>query len=161
MRRSATVMVAAFLITLGGCFAPEQPASRQAEVAEKGASVMPFDLDKTTHRFLPADGGLRQEVVADQPGDTQQITAIREHLTSEANRFRRGDFSDPASIHGENMPGLAELAAGADRITVTYTDLPDGAALDFRTTDPILIQALHAWAKAQTVDHGSHAEGPR
>lgn len=160
MRRNVTIVFTAFLATLGGCAAPDQEArtSRQAEVAQKGAAVMPFDLEKTTHRFLPGDGGLRQEVVADQAGDTTQITLIREHLTAETERFRRGDFRDPASIHGADMPGLAELTAGASRIAVTYTDLTDGAALSFRTTDPSLVRALHAWAEAQTVDHGGHAE---
>jgi hypothetical protein len=56
------------------------------------------------------------------------------------------------------MPGLAELSAGAIAITITYTNLDDGAALDFRTTDPALIQALHAWGEAQVSDHGRHAE---
>lgn len=119
---------------------------------------MPFDLERTTHRFLPTADGLRQEVVADNADDTNQVGLIREHLTSEAKRFRSGDFSDPARIHGTKMPGLAELSAGATAITITYTNLDDGAAPDFRTSDPTLIQALHAWGEAQVSDHGRHAE---
>ncbi|ONI84905.1 hypothetical protein ALI22I_31040 [Saccharothrix sp. ALI-22-I] len=45
-------------------------AARQSEVAAKGSTVMPFDLDKTTHRFTPRPDGLLQEVVADEPADT-------------------------------------------------------------------------------------------
>lgn len=157
--RSLAATVAALLVTLGAC-AGEDPGqtSRQAEVAERGASVMPFDLDETTHRFLPTDDGLRQEVVADHPDDTTQVDLVRQHLTTEAKRFRTGDFGDPASIHGDAMPGLAELSAGAADIEITYADLPDGATLTFRTTDPELIQALHDWGEAQVSDHGSHAE---
>jgi hypothetical protein len=164
MRRNLTICLIAALVALGACATPENGAdqsARQAEVAEKGKEVMPFDLEKTTHRFLPTDTGLRQEVVADNPDDTNQIALIRDHLTSEAARFRSGDFGDPASIHGSDMPGLTELSAGATAIAITLTDLDNGAALDFRTTDPALIQALHSWSEAQVSDHGSHAESTR
>lgn len=132
--------------------------TRQTEVAERGKTVMPFDLEKTTHRFIPQDSGLLQEVVADQPGDTGQITLIRQHLVAESERFRRGDFADPSKIHGEDMPGLKELSAGALRIVIEYRDRADGAELSFRTGDAGLVKALHSWGEAQVSDHGSHAE---
>ncbi|CAM3890604.1 aspartate carbamoyltransferase [Kibdelosporangium persicum] len=132
--------------------------TRQAEVAERGKTVMPFDLEKTTHRFTPRDNGLVQEVVADQPGDTGQITLIRQHLVDESERFRRGDFADPSKIHGETMPGLKELSAGAQRITIEYRERVDGAELSFRTGEAALVKALHSWGEAQVSDHGSHAE---
>jgi hypothetical protein len=153
---AAVLLIAA----LGACSAqnPDPGTIRQSEVAEKGKFVMPFDLDRTTHRFTPRDDGLLQEVTADQPGDTAQIGLIRQHLTDEATRFRRGDFTDPARIHGNTMPGLAELTAGATRITIDRLDLPNGSSLTFRTTDPNLVKALHTWGEAQVSDHGSHAE---
>jgi hypothetical protein len=147
---------------LAGCtgagVSPAPPeSSRQADVAERGRSVMPFDLDQTTHRFTPTDDGLVQEVTADRAGDTEQIELIRAHLAEEAQRFRAGDYADPAHIHGIDMPGLAELSAGASRIEITYTDVADGATIRFRTSDPPLRKALHAWAAAQVSDHGQHA----
>jgi hypothetical protein len=132
--------------------------ARQEQVARNGAAVMPFDLERTTHRFLPTPDGLLQEVVSDAPVDTEQIRLIREHLTGEAERFGRGDFGDPASIHGTTMPGLQELTAGASRIAIGYAERSDGATLTFRTTDPTLIDALHRWGAAQLADHGDHAE---
>jgi hypothetical protein len=59
------------------------------------------------------------------------------------------------------MPGLTELSTDATAITITYTTLNDGAALDFGTTDPTLVKALHTWGEAQVSDHGSHAESTR
>lgn len=106
---------------------------RQADVAARGAEVMPFDLNTTTHTFeRVADGGV-QTVTADDPTDVEQIALIRTHLQEETTRFRQGDFSDPAQIHGEDMPGLADLQAGADRIAVEYHELPDGARMSYRT----------------------------
>lgn len=130
-------------------------ADRRAEVAERGAAVMPFDLDKTTHSFQPVDDGGRQTVTAHNPTDIEQIRLIREHLTAEAAKFAAGDFGDPATIHGDEMPGLAELRTGAARITVRYEELPDGARLYYTTTEPQLVTALHQWFEAQSSDHGT------
>jgi hypothetical protein len=148
------------LVGAVGCGQDDDQAAsdRQAEVAERGASVMPFDLDATTHRFEPRDDGLLQTVVADDPDDDEQVTLVREHLTEEVERFAEGDFRDPASIHGDDMPGLAALSAGADRIDVTYADVSAGAAIAFITDDVELVDALHDWGEAQVSDHGSHAE---
>lgn len=131
--------------------------NRQAEVAVRGAQVMPFDLDQTIHVFQQLEDGGVQTVTAKDPADTEQIGLIRGHLQDEAVRFRRGDFSDPAKIHGDDMPGLADLRAGANRLDVGYTELPDGAQLRYTTTDRALIAALHHWFQAQLSDHGQHA----
>jgi hypothetical protein len=131
---------------------------RQAEVAERGAEVMPFDLDATMHQFGPAEDGTVQTVVALDPDDEEQVTLIREHLEEEAARFSEGDYNDPAAIHGEDMAGLAELSAGADAIAVAADDLPSGGRITFSTDDPDLVDALRRWAEAQTEDHGDHAE---
>lgn len=93
------------------------PAARQAEIAAKSRKVMPFDLDRTTHRFTKTTTGGIQTVTADDPADAQQIKLIREHLTEEIAAFRKGDYGDPASIHGGQMPGLRELEQGHTRIT--------------------------------------------
>ena len=131
---------------------------RQDEVAEKGAEVMPFDLDATTHQFDPTDDGLVETVVADDPDDAEQVELVQEHLTDEADRFRRGDYADPAAIHGQDMPGLATLEEQAASIDVELELLPDGASLTFSTDDPAVVDALHAWGEAQTSDHGEHTD---
>ncbi|MDT0344010.1 aspartate carbamoyltransferase [Streptomyces litchfieldiae] len=130
---------------------------RQPEVAERGREVMPFDLEETTHHFTPTPTGGVQDVVANRPGDAGQIDLIRAHLREEAAAFGRGDFGDPARIHGPDMPGLAELEAGHDQFEVRYEERTDGATLFYETEDPALVDALHDWFEAQLSDHGSHA----
>lgn len=155
--------VAVAATALGGCglngeHDQQAPSARQEEIAAKGRQVMPFDLDRTTHRFTKSDTGGQQIVTADDPADVQQIRLIREHLAEETARFSEGDYGDPASIHGSEMPGLRELEEGHNRIDVQCTDTPDGAKITYTTSDPSLVKALHAWFDAQVSDHGQHAD---
>lgn len=136
----------------------QPPADRQAQIAAKSRKVMPFDLDRTTHRFTKTGTGGVQTVTADDPADAQQITLIRQHLTEEVAAFGKGDFGDPASIHGGTMPGLRDLQQGHARIDIRYTQLPAGAQITYTTSEPPLVKALHAWFDAQVTDHGQHAE---
>jgi hypothetical protein len=134
-------------------------ATRQGEVATRGAQVMPFDLEQTMHVFESLhDGGLQTVRVKD-PANREQIALIQAHLKEESEKFQRGDFSDPATIHGEDMPGLAELTAGAGQLDVQYLPLPDGAQIRYTTKDPTLVMAIHHWFMAQRADHGRHALG--
>lgn len=133
--------------------------SRQAEVKELGASVMPFDLDRTEHVFTDLPDGGEQTVTVLDPADATQIRLIRDHLREEAAKFRAGDFGDPTAIHGADMPGLAELKDGSGRIEVAYIRLADGARLRYTTVEPILVDGIHSWFKAQTMDHGTTRSG--
>jgi hypothetical protein len=134
-------------------------AARRAAVEARGATVMPFDQNRTTHIFdKTSDGGV-QTVTANDPSDATQIRLVREHLQQEAKRFAAGNFDDPAKIHGMNMPGLAPLRGRASEIQVGYTPRPDGGRITYTTSDPTLVTALHEWFDAQLMDHGAHARG--
>jgi len=141
-------------VTIVGCSSPDDNTDRQATVASIGAEVMPFDLDETTHTFTKTESGGVQLVTSDDPTDRTQIGLIRQHLRTERTNFAAGDFSDPARIHGMDMPGVSELSAGYSRITVTYTERPDGAELSYTTDDADLIDAIHSWFDRQVMDHG-------
>jgi len=149
----AVIAMLGLIESLGFCASP----SRQEEVAAKGAKIMPFDLEQTMHHFRPLENGGMQTVTVKDPSNNTQIALIQAHLKEEAEKFHQGDFSDPAKIHGENMPGLAALQTGAPHIDVQYTALPNGAQIQYSTKDPALVMALHQWFAAQRADHGHHA----
>ena len=136
--------------------APTTTAGRAGPVAEHAAEVMPFDLDRASHVFAPTAIGLVETVTTDAPVDPEQVARIRGHLAAEATRFNAGDFSDPAHIHGDDMPGLAVLRAAAGRLTVGYADIPAGARLTYTGTTPDVVEALHRFGEAQSMDHGHH-----
>jgi len=132
-------------------------ATRQEHIHHLGHGVMPFDLSKTTHIFQMTEEGGIQQVVAKDPADSNQIKLIQQHLRHEADRFQRGDFSDPATLHGEDMPGLKELQDGASQIAITYAPRPAGAESTFATQDLHLVTAVHRWFGAQLSEHGADA----
>ena len=131
--------------------------TRQEHVHRMAPSVMPFDMSKTVHIFKMTESGGVQRVIAKDAGATDQIALIRQHLQHEADRFQHGDYSDPARLHGADMPGLKDLEAGASRIKVSYAALPTGAEITFQTTDLHLLTAIHRWFGAQLSEHGADA----
>ena len=145
----------AILVLIGSATVFAQ--TRQEHVHQMAPSVMPFDMSKTVHIFKMTESGGVQRVIAQDPGATDQIGLIQQHLQQEAERFQHGDYSDPAMLHGADMPGLKDLHTGASRIRVSYAVLPFGAEIKFETTDLHLLTALHRWFGAQLSEHGADA----
>jgi hypothetical protein len=153
-----TIPLLIALFTITGAQAQKADEKRLDEVARRGMHVMPFDLEKTTHVFSTTPKGGIQRVVVKDKSDTEQIGLIRAHLSEISGDFKRGDFSKPARIHGDDMPGLAELkSAKPEQIKVEYAELPDGAQISYSTNSPELINAIHQWFDAQLSDHARHA----
>ena len=130
----------------------------QEHVHNTGHMVMPFDLSKTTHIFRMTDTGGVERVVAKDETAADQVSLIQQHLQHEAQAFQRGDYGDPASLHGASMPGLREMEAASGKIKVTYTALPTGAEITFETSDITALTAIHRWFGAQLSEHGADAK---
>lgn len=76
--RLGLAVVAVVGVALAGCGGDDQ-TDRQSAVAERGATVMPFDLDATTHTFTNTHDGGVQTVSVDDPSDVAQIDLTRDH----------------------------------------------------------------------------------
>ncbi len=144
-----------FLFLVGCNASNDEP--RQAMVHETGSHVMPFDLGATQHIFQMTEFGGIQLVVAKKNNDTDQIKLIRQHLLFEAEQFKNGDFSDPATLHGAEMPGIDELSKNIAEIDIEYSEVTGGAQISFVANDIHLITEIHRWFGAQLSDHGSDA----
>jgi hypothetical protein len=132
--------------------------TRQEHVHEMSGHVMPFDMAKTTHVFVMTERGGVQKVIAKDARDEAQVALIRQHLRHEYENFSRGNYADPAMLHGQSMLALTALQAGAKKVTVRYSALPDGAELTFETRDLRLLTAIHRWFGAQLSEHGADAK---
>jgi hypothetical protein len=162
MRFFACTMMLMLLLASPASAFEKASEARQKEVAQHGAQVMPFSLERTLHIFTKTKTGGVQQVIVKDKSDADQIRLIRQHLSTIAGEFAQGDFSAPEKIHGKNMPGLAELEnAKTGQLKIEYRDLPDGGQIDYSTHNPQLIHALHRWFDAQLADHAGYAEPSR
>ncbi len=145
-----------FLCLVLGCTAA-LAQNKQEHTHNMGHTVMPFDLAKTTHIFRMTETGGVEKVIAKDQTANDQVVLIQQHLLHEAEAFQRGDYGDPASLHGTDMPGLREVRAGAAKIKVSYSALPAGAEITFETKDIHLLTEIHRWFGAQLSEHGADA----
>lgn len=136
---------------------PAIPETPQTHVHDMAHNVMPFDMARTLHIFRMTESGGVQTVITKDPADADQIALIQQHLRHESEMFQQGNYADPATLHGESMPGLKEVQAGAARIKVSYAALPSGATITFETSDLHLLTAIHRWFGAQLSEHGADA----
>lgn len=126
---------------------------------ERGAMVMGFDQEKTTHHFyLYNDGGVIDIAVRDA-SDLKNRDAIRGHLPHLAIMFGSGDFDAPMLVHDSvNVPGTAVLKERKDALRYTYAETPTGGRIDIVTSDPSALAALHDFLRYQIAEH--HTNDP-
>lgn len=154
--------VLSFLVMLLFLYSGEfdQPPATEDEVAVPDPAVPPFDPEKAFSMFqmLP-DGGVQVVTVKDA-SDQRQIELIQAHLQKISGKFSSGDFSDAAGVHAQGTSWLNDLTAGAERIEVSYTVLPNGGQIRFATADPSLVSAIHRWLMAQVSEWENQASVP-
>lgn len=150
----AKIMAALLLLYSSMAFAQ----TPQERVHAMSHNVMPFDMSKTIHIFKMTESGGIERIVVRDTRFADQIPLIRRHLEHEARKFQRGDYSDPAKLHGSDMPGLKELEANASQISISYSELPKGAQITFKTKSLRLLTAIHRWFGAQLSEHGADAK---
>jgi hypothetical protein len=119
---------------------------------ERGKQAMGVDQYTSTHHFdADADGG-RIELQRDVD-DTAGVAAIRHHLKEIATAFTAGDFSTPAFVHMQDVPGAKVMAAKHDVIAYTYRELPRGGELRIVSKDAAAVAAIHEFLAYQRREH--------
>ena len=147
-------VMAVLLLSSGSVVFAQTPQER---IHAMSHTVMPFDMSKTIHIFKMTESGGTERIVVRDTRYADQIPLIRRHLEHEARKFQRGDYSEPAKLHGSDMPGLKELEANASQIRISYSKLPEGAQITFETRSLRLLTAIHRWFGAQLSEHGADA----
>jgi hypothetical protein len=127
-----------------------------ASMQERGKMAMGVDQNTSTHRFDALPDGGRIELTRDV-NDSLGITQIRAHLRLIQHAFQAGDFSTPAFVHMQAMPGTAVMEKKRIVIDYSYHDLPRGGEVVMKTADAEALAAIHEFMDAQRVGH--HAGG--
>ncbi len=128
-------------------------SQHQADVEKHGDEAMGFAHDKTTHHFrLYSDGGAIQ-VTANDNKDSQNMQAIRSHLTHIATMFSNGEFSIPMFVHDRVPPGVPVMKDKRAEISYTFEELPTGGRVRIKTANADALKAIHDFLRFQIADH--------
>jgi hypothetical protein len=131
----------------------KEAAQHQADVEKHGDEAMGFPNDKTVHHFrLYSDGGAI-EVTVNDTKDSQNMQAIRSHLTHIVTMFSNGEFSIPMFIHDVVPPGVSVMKEKRTEISYGFEELPSGGRVRIRTTNPEALKAVHDFLRFQIEDH--------
>jgi hypothetical protein len=131
----------------------EAASQHQADVEKHGDEAMGFPHDKTTHHFrLYSDGGAIEVTVNDNK-DSQNMQAIRSHLTHIATMFSNGEFSIPMFVHDQVPPGVPVMKDKHAEISYGFEELSTGGRVRIKTTNPDALKAIHQFLRFQVEDH--------
>jgi hypothetical protein len=101
-------------------------SQHQADAEKHGDEAMGFPHDKTTHHFrLYSDGGAIEVTVNDSK-DSQNMQAIRSHLTHIAAMFSNGEFSIPMFVHDQLPSGVPMMKDKRAEISYSFEELSAG-----------------------------------
>jgi hypothetical protein len=114
---------------------------------------MGFPHDKTSHHFRMLSDGGSIEVVANDPSDKTNTTAIRSHLMHIAMMFSNGDFSTPMFIHDGIPPGVTTMKLMKSAIQYSYKEIPVGGSVRIKSHDPVAVAAIHDFLRFQIHEH--------
>ena len=113
---------------------------------------MGVDQYTSTHQFDALPNGGRIELQRDVD-DTAGVAQIRRHLQEITKAFAVGDFSIPAFVHRQEVPGTKVMAAKRDVISYMYSELPRGGEVRIVTKDPQALEAIREFTAFQRQDH--------
>lgn len=121
----------------------------------RGNVAMGVDQYTSVHRFETLPDGGRIELQRDVD-DSVGVAVIRTHLLDIAKAFGSGDFSTPAFVHMQTVPGAAVMAERRTLITYAFRALPRGGELRITTQDPKALAAVAQFLEFQRMDHRAH-----
>lgn len=128
------------------------PDSAFDAMQTRGRSAMGVDQYTSVHRFDALRDGGRIELQRDRD-DADGAARIQAHMREIARAFASGDFGTPALVHLQSVPGTGVMRARRTSIRYEPTDLPRGAALRIRSSDPAAIAAIHRFLAFQRHEH--------
>ena len=119
----------------------------------RGAKEMGFDQAKTVHHFIlrPDGGEIAVDALSKEDADSRD--RIRTHLKSIATAFGRGDFSIPAAVHAQTVPGTAAMTRLRSEIRYAYEETPAGARVRVSSGNANAIDAIHDFLRFQIAEH--------
>lgn len=130
------------------------PQDTHREMDHRGAMVMGFDQERTTHHFVLYQDGGAITITVNDIADVKNRDAIRSHLPHIATLFGTGRFDAPMIVHDSaDVPGTRVLARRSDAVRYVYAETSGGGRIDIITTDREALAAVHEFLIFQITEH--------
>ena len=142
----------------GGMMHRGPPDSSFGAMQTRGRMVMGVAQYTSSHRFDSLEDGGRIELVRNTD-DSAGVAMIRAHLQEIISGFASGDFSAPAAVHLQRVPGSDVMAARREAIRYSYRELPRGGEVRMVTKDPAALRAIHEFLEFQRREHRAPVTG--
>ena len=153
MMNLALMLTVAFAASTQGQAQSTAAQDPHAQMKHRGAMVMGFDQDKTTHHFFLYEDGGAIDVSVKDAADRTNLDAIRAHLPHIVVLFGEGNFEAPMMVHGVSVPGTPEMKKVKDAITWKYEETVKGGRVNITTANPDALKAIHVFLRYQITDH--------
>jgi hypothetical protein len=128
---------------------------KEAEMKKRGAVVMGFDQNTTTHHFrLTVTGGFIQVEVNDS-ADAGNRELIRRHLKTIAEEFASGNFGKPFATHDEMPPGVKTMQRNKAAISYQFESTESGGRVRISTKSADAAKAVHDFLRYQITEHAT------
>jgi hypothetical protein len=128
---------------------------KKAETKQRGAVVMGFDQNKTTHHFrLTVSGGFIQVEVNDSV-DAVNRDLVRTHLKTIAEEFAAGNFAKPFGTHDEMPPGVKTMERKKSAISYQFEPTESGGRVRIGTKSADAVRAVHDFLRYQITGHAT------
>jgi hypothetical protein len=92
-------------------------------------------------------------VTVNDDKDSQNLQAIRSHLTHIVTMFSNGEFSIPMFVHDQVPPGVPVMKENRADISYSFETLPAGGTVRIKTANPDALKAIHEFLRFQIADH--------
>jgi hypothetical protein len=125
--------------------------------ADHGAALSGA-MEKSTHHYMVLPNGVDMMMTAINADDATTISAIRQHMDSEATRFRAGDYTDDMAMVSADTQ--ARLRANRAAIEVSIVSAAAGSTIQLRSADPSVVTLLSTWATQMSAAHTGHSMNP-
>lgn len=149
----ALIVAIALVIVKAKAQHQHETAQHDTSLGQRGAQVMGFSQEKTTHHFeLKQDGGVI-EARANDLKDAATLGEIRGHFQHIAKMFAAGDFNAPMLVHAQNVPGTAAMSRLKDAIHWQMQEIPRGARISIIADNQEAVDAVHDFLRFQIENH--------
>lgn len=95
--------------------------------------------------FTKTETGGVDTILLEPGASEEQIKFLQNRMLANSQMQSNGLAQDPIGIYGDAAPGIKIMSENRDKYETSYKELPLGGSIEYTTTDPLVLEAIHDW----------------